>query len=259
MSNANGARIPSSTKKAPFVVNKTKNEDALAFQIEQFEANMKANEAAMKASLAEIERLKAEQKAYEATQKEEKRRQKAKFLKDAEELDKKAAMYKKREDIDEALSEAAYFRQLASELIVDDEIQLDTGVEAVEPRKESENGVLFTTLKIVGLIGACCWAVLNSGDWILNKYPGAGIYNEVSFQKIIFGFAVYIGGVVASIVALSVFFPGFGKYFNPFNSNSLDFFDDFKNLEPWRRNIIGFGLWAALFLGFLLIATGKLD
>lgn len=131
-----------------------------------------------------------------------------------------------------------------------------------EPESNStptSSAVLLTTLKIAALLMACWGIVLYSGDWIVAKYPNAAIYNEVSFQKVLFGFSVFIGGFVSVIVALNVFFPGFGKYFNPFNHNSLDFFDDFKTLSSWQRNLISLGLFFCLLFAFVLIAGGKLD
>lgn len=123
----------------------------------------------------------------------------------------------------------------------------------------SDNAVWVTTLKIVALLLICWGIVLYSGDWILGKYPQAAVYNEVSFQKILFGFSVFIGGVVSVIIALSVFFPGFGKYFNPFNHSQLDFFDDFKTLSEWQRSLIALALFASLLFCFVLVAAGKLD
>lgn len=123
----------------------------------------------------------------------------------------------------------------------------------------NSSAVLVTTLKIASLIAACWGIVLYSGDWIIDKYPNAAIYNEVSFQKVLFGFSVFIGGFVSVIIALNVFFPGFGKYFNPFNHSTLDFFDDFKILTPWQRNLIAIALFFCLLFAFVLIAGGKLD
>lgn len=121
------------------------------------------------------------------------------------------------------------------------------------------SAVLITTLKIAALIAACWGIVLYSGDWIIAKYPNAAIYNEVSFQKVLFGFSVFIGGLVSAIIAFNVFFPGFGKYFNPFNHSSLDFYDDFQTLTPWQRNLIAIALFFCLLCSFVLIAGGKLD
>lgn len=125
--------------------------------------------------------------------------------------------------------------------------------------KPSSSAVLVTTLKIASLLIVCWLIVLFSGDWIVAKYPNAAIYNEVSFQKVLFGFSVFIGGFVSVIIALNVFFPGFGKYFNPFNHNSLDFFDDFQTLTAWQRNLISIALFFCLLFAFVLIAGGKLD
>ena len=127
------------------------------------------------------------------------------------------------------------------------------------PQKAGTNGYAITGIKIAVLLAACWLIVLFSGDWIIGKYPNAAVYNEVSFQKVLFAFSVFIGGVVSVIMAMSVFFPGVGKYFNPFNFNSLDFFEDFKTLTPWQRNLISLALFFALFLAYVLIASGKLD
>jgi hypothetical protein len=125
--------------------------------------------------------------------------------------------------------------------------------------RPNSSAVLVTALKIAALILACWGIVLYSGDWIVEKYPNAAIYNEVSFQKVLFAFSVFIGGFVSVIIALNVFFPGFGRYFNPFNHNSLDFFDDFQTLNPWQRNIVSIALFFCLLFAFVLIVGGKLD
>lgn len=131
------------------------------------------------------------------------------------------------------------------------------GTQAAE--RPQSSAVFVTALKIASLLIVCWVIVLFSGDWIVAKYPNAAIYNEVSFQKVLFGFSVFIGGFVSVIIALNVFFPGFGRYFNPFNHNSLDFFDDFQTLSPWQRNLISIALFFCLLFAFVLIAGGKLD
>lgn len=144
------------------------------------------------------------------------------------------------------------------------EIEEKYGMSA--PRAEAEpetvpssNAVLITTLKIAALLMMCWGIVLYSGDWILTKYPQAAVYNEVSFQKILFAFSVFIGGLVTVIMALGVFFPGFGRYFNPFNRSEIDFFEDFQKLNEWQRNLIALALFACLLFCFVLVAAGKLD
>ena len=116
-----------------------------------------------------------------------------------------------------------------------------------------------TAWKIVALLLACWGIVLYSGDWIISKYPSAAVYNEVSFQKVLFGFSVFVGGVVSVVVILVMFFPGLWRYFNPFNHHSLDFFDDFKTLTPWQRNVVALVLFLGLLLSYVLIVAGKLD
>ncbi len=124
---------------------------------------------------------------------------------------------------------------------------------------KSATSVWPTVAKIVLLLFACWGIVVYSGNYILDKYPGAAIYNAVSFQKVLFGFSVFIAEIVGVIVALSMFFPGLGKYFNPFNRDQLDFFTDFKNLSEWQRNVISLSLFFALLLAFVLTVSGKLD
>lgn len=146
-----------------------------------------------------------------------------------------------------------------------EEIETEYGLnkQAEETREAAErpqsSAVLVTALKIASLLIVCWVIVLFSGDWIVAKYPNAAIYNEVSFQKVLFGFSVFIGGFVSVIIALNVFFPGFGRYFNPFNHNSLDFFEDFQTLSPWQRNLVSIALFFCLLFAFVLIAGGKLD
>lgn len=143
------------------------------------------------------------------------------------------------------------------------ETKYDLGQEpAPVPERDLQptaNAAWVTTLKIVALLLLCWGIVLYSGDWILGKYPQAAVYNEVSFQKILFGFSVFIGGFVSVIIALNVFFPGFGRYFNPFNHSELDFYEDFKELTQWQRNLIALALFGFLLVCFVLVAAGKLD
>lgn len=162
----------------------------------------------------------------------------------------------------------ALFEKIAKYRADIDEIETKYGMNIPAPVAMPEpephptptsSAVLITTLKIAALLLLCWGIVLYSGDWIVAKYPNAAIYNEVSFQKVMFGFSVFIGGFVSVIIALNVFFPGFGRYFNPFNHNSLDFFDDFKTLSAWQRNLIALGLFFCLLFAFVLIAGGKLD
>ena len=128
----------------------------------------------------------------------------------------------------------------------------------VEPTPQ-KGDFIKTAWKIAALLLACWGIVLYSGDWIVSKYPSAAVYNEVSFQKVLFGFSVFVGGVVSTVVILVMFFPGLGRYFNPFNHHSLDFFDDFKTLAPWQRNVVALVLFLGLLLSYVLIVAGKLD
>lgn len=116
-----------------------------------------------------------------------------------------------------------------------------------------------TIAKILALVFGCWTIVSFSGDFILDKYPNAAIYNDVSFQKVLFAFSVFIFSFAAVIAALAVFFPGISKYFNPFNRDQLDFFQDFKSLDQWQRTIISVALFSAVLFSFVLLVSGKLD
>ena len=147
-----------------------------------------------------------------------------------------------------------------------DEIEAKLGLTAPHqigedspPSVQPTNRFVLTAIKIALLVAACWLIVLYSGDWIVSKYPNAAIYNEVSFQKVLFAFSVFIGGVVSVIMSMYVFFPGIGKYFNPFNHNELDFFQDFQQLNSWQRNLVSLALFFTLLLAYVLIAGGKLD
>lgn len=137
--------------------------------------------------------------------------------------------------------------------------QMSAEPEISEEKPKQAPTVWPTVSKILGLLFACWAIVIYSGDWILEKYPNAAIYNDVSFQKVLFGFSVFIAAIASVILALSVFFPGLSKYFNPFNRDQLDFFNDFQSLSPWQRNIISAALFTALLLAFVLTVSGKLD
>ncbi|WP_273212581.1 hypothetical protein [Runella zeae] len=163
----------------------------------------------------------------------------------------------------EEAKQLARERQILLDGIREIETKYDLGKEPA-PVVENDpqptaNAAWVTTLKIVALLLLCWGIVLYSGDWILGKYPQAAVYNEVSFQKILFGFSVFIGGFVSVIIALNVFFPGFGRYFNPFNHSELDFYEDFKELTQWQRNLIALALFGFLLVCFVLVAAGKLD
>lgn len=128
-----------------------------------------------------------------------------------------------------------------------------------EPVKGPKITAWPTISKIVGLL-IICWAIVfGSGEWILEAYPNAAVYNVISFQKVLFAFSVFFAGIAASVVAQYVFFPGIGKYMNPFNREQLDFFNDFKKLSEWQRTAISLALFFILFLGFVLTVSGKLD
>jgi hypothetical protein len=122
-----------------------------------------------------------------------------------------------------------------------------------------KNSIWPTVGKIVTLLLTCWAIVIYSGDWILGKYPNAAIYNEVSFQKVLFAFSVFIAGIAIVFVALNVFIHGIGKYFNPFNGDQLDFFNDFKLLSEWQRVLISVVLFSTFLFAFVLIVSGKLD
>lgn len=163
----------------------------------------------------------------------------------------------------EEAKQLARERQILLDGIREIETKYDLGQEpapvAEHDPQPTANAAWVTTLKIVALLLLCWGIVLYSGDWILGKYPQAAVYNEVSFQKILFGFSVFIGGFVSVIIALNVFFPGFGRYFNPFNHSELDFYEDFKELTQWQRNLIALALFGFLLVCFVLVAAGKLD
>jgi len=166
-------------------------------------------------------------------------------------------------DLDQALKLTEKRDELLSEI---EAIETKYGIaqptqaaEELPVKMVAQTTVWPTVAKIVGLLLFCWGIVLYSGDWILEKYPNAAIYNDVSFQKVLFAFSVFIAGISTVIVSLTVFFPGFGKYFNPFNRDNLDFYNDFKSLSEWQRNIISIVLFSILLLAFVLIVGGKLD
>lgn len=116
-----------------------------------------------------------------------------------------------------------------------------------------------TILKVIGLV-VVIWAIIfGSGDLIMEYYPNAAVYNVVSFQKVLFAFSVFMAGLACVVAGLTIFFPGMARYFNPFDRDSLDFFNDFKILTEWHRVIISVVLFSALLFAFVLLASGKLD
>lgn len=259
MSASNGAIKMPKTAKTMYVDRSNDDQDHLATEIEKHEAAYKHSEAAMAANRAEIERLRKEKDRHDQSRAADQQMMRATLLKDAAALEQKAQAYKTKADIDEALEKAEYYRELAAEIAPLGDEAAPVDYPPAPAPNESMWPVLWVATKVALLIVLCSWAVLSSDDWISQKYQDANVYNEISFQKVLFGFAVYIAAFVASIVAMAVFFPGFARYFNPFNHHNLDFYDDFQQLDAWKRNVIGFGLWAIVFLGFVLIATGKLD
>ncbi|GLU54443.1 hypothetical protein Dfri01_39040 [Dyadobacter frigoris] len=126
---------------------------------------------------------------------------------------------------------------------------------------KSEKSVtkMQTVLKVIGLV-VVIWAIIfGSGDLIMEYYPNAAVYNVVSFQKVLFAFSVFMAGIACVVAGLTIFFPGHAKYFNPFNRDSLDFFNDFKSLSEWHRVLISVVLFSSLFFAFVMIVSGKLD
>lgn len=128
------------------------------------------------------------------------------------------------------------------------------------PKKaEKAASALPTIAKVTALVVACWAIVFGSGEWIMEAYPNAAVYNVVSFQKVLFAFSVFMAGIASVIASLVIFFPGLAKYFNPFNRDQLDFFNDFKILSEWQRVLISVVLFCALFFAFVMTASGKLD
>lgn len=227
--------------------------------------------ASRKAALeAELAALEAEQQQFKAEEAERLREQRESVERriqglrgDARNLRQKALTAKSKGLVadeklfaDAAIDKDWEANHLANEWEIE---EAAVAYEQAQTQETDSKGVLITVAKIALTLIVCGLAVLYSGDWIDAKYPGAAIYNEVSFQKIVFGFSVFITGFVCVIMGMNAFFPGFGKYLNPFNKHGLDFYEDFKQLNEWQRNIISLALFAVLFLGFLWIATGKLD
>lgn len=217
---------------------------------------------------SEIKRL---QDLHSKEIEEEHRKKSDKLQKEkADDLDNLAALKSELKELDDAA-------QLSGKLSLDDarnlgkqRTALHTSIAEIETKyglytdaqamiTEKQVTVWPTVAKIVALLAFCWGIVIYSGDWILDKYPNAAIYNDVSFQKVLFGFSVFIAGIASVIMSLAVFFPGLGKYFNPFNRYELDFFNDFQKLTPWQRNIIAIVLFSCLLLGFVLTVSGKLD
>ena len=139
----------------------------------------------------------------------------------------------------------------------DDAADLDLVMKNAKPAVNSSKWP--TIAKVLMLIFVCSAIVLVSGDFILDKYPNAAIYNDVSFQKVLFAFSVFIFIQAGVIISLWVFIPGIGKYFNPFNSYQLDFYQDFKELSTWQRTCIAVAIYSVLLYSFVSLASGKLD
>lgn len=131
--------------------------------------------------------------------------------------------------------------------------------EPVAVKTEKPVTKMQTILKVIGLV-VVIWAIIfGSGDLIMEYYPNAAVYNVVSFQKVLFAFSVFMAGLACVVAGLTIFFPGMARYFNPFDRDSLDFFNDFKILTEWHRVIISVVLFSALLFAFVLLASGKLD
>jgi hypothetical protein len=155
-------------------------------------------------------------------------------------------------------------RELRKELdAIEEKYGLNTssvlGEAVARVREEKSSSTLPTVLKVLAAVFFCSCAVLFSGDWIVARNPNAAVYNEVSFQKVIFGFAVFFCAIGVAIASLGVFIPVLARYCNPFKSKKLDFETDFQTLTPWQRTILALASFFALLLGFILIASGKLD
>jgi hypothetical protein len=249
---ANATKIPQTSTNAPFVV--SVNGSAVS------------EKEALKAQLAQIEAIEAQ---VEAERKERDYQQKQKqqetdflLLDDYEtrlaEAEESLKYVTDKEGVAELLRTK---RKLVAGIT---EIKTKYGLNQAETQEQvnhepKKGGFIKTAWKIAALLLACWGIVLYSGDWIVSKYPAAAVYNEVSFQKVLFGFSVFVGGVVSVVVILVMFFPGLARYFNPFNHHSLDFYDDFQKLTEWQRNTIALVLFLGLLLSYVLIVGGKLD
>lgn len=165
-----------------------------------------------------------------------------------------------KEDVGELLRHKRNLQKCISEIETKYGLNQPISETAPEAPTVKHRGKFIATAWQIAALLAVCWGiVLFSGDWIVQRYPNAAVYNEVSFQKVLFGFSVYVSGVMAVIAILTIFFPGFGKYFNPFNHGDLDFFDDFKTLTSWQRSVIALLLFFCLFVAYVFIVAGKLD
>lgn len=249
--------------------NRMQGNSAPAFKVTQGEA---ISDAATKkqALLEEIAALEAaENREKEEREKEERGRKQREqsldmqLLEDCRshlaEVEESLKFVTTKEDVGELLRQKRKLQKGIAEIETKYGLNQPINETAPEVQPVKHRGFVATAWQIAALLAVCWGIVLFSGDWIVSRYPNAAVYNEVSFQKVLFGFSVYVSGVMAVIAILTIFFPGFGKYFNPFNHGNLDFFDDFKILSPWQRSLIALFLFFSLFLAYVFIVAGKLD
>lgn len=242
------------TQGAAFIVSREGDDaaakkQALLQEIAEIEAAEKLEEQQRKAQEAE---RKAKEKIVDMRNLEDFRGQLA-------DVDESLKYVTQKEDVGELLRQKRNLQKGISE--IENRYGLNQPINETTPEAPpvKHRDFMATAWQIAALLAVCWGIVLFSGDWIVSRYPNAAVYNEVSFQKVLFGFSVYVSGVMAVIAILTIFFPGFGKYFNPFNHGNLDFFDDFKTLTSWQRSLIALFLFFSLFLAYAFIVAGKLD
>lgn len=250
--------------------NRVQTAQAQPFKVTQGDAmsEAEAKKLALLKEIADIEA--AEQREIQEREAEDRDRKAKQKMVDMRNLDdfrgqladvEEALKYvTQKEDVGELLRQKRQLQKGISEIETKYGLNQPIDETAPEVHPVKHRGKFIATAWQIAALLAVCWGiVLFSGDWIVSRYPNAAVYNEVSFQKVLFGFSVYVSGVMAVIAILTIFFPGFGKYFNPFNHGDLDFFDDFKTLSSWQRSLIALFLFFCLFLAYVFIVAGKLD
>jgi hypothetical protein len=126
--------------------------------------------------------------------------------------------------------------------------------------------MVFAGLKIALLLPLSFYLVLWAADYITVKYGSNGadsqqvnVYNEISFQKILFCISVFFTSIIAVITALSLFVPTVARYMNPFSNLPNTFKSEFQNITPWQRNIISVVFIGLFLLALAMMVSGKID
>lgn len=223
---------------------------------------------------AEISKLKREKELAEAADKmkaekdaENNRAYAIQCKTEAEMWEAKAKMYKEREDIDEALTNAARCKRAYEEMVeVKEAVAEDTDVPSVWERILGHAGTLWVALAMFLAMAGVCYKMVHklgaeitsinaaanaSGDLSAMVPPSVGL---MTFQKGWFTWMTISLDLVALLVMMVLIAPDKLYYILPFTKDSKNkAWKGFNGLEEGSKQWLAFG-YIAVFLLFLALS-----